>query len=179
MPLDSKSTSLTLRPLDILLLVKLIVSSRDETPRQQDIALSLHISQASVSQSLKRLYKCKLIDSNGQIVPAAAEEFIVHGLKYMLPAEIGGLTRGVSTSHGAPPLNKTIRGGGSEQYVWPSADGKVRGQALEPIHESVVMAAKSDEKFYEFFALIDALRVGRVREMETAKKELHSRIWKP
>lgn len=170
------SNSLTLRPLDILLLGKLVVSKRDEAVRQMDLAAALKISQASVSQSFKRLIHCRLIGPSGDYNPKAVEEFFVHGLKYMLPAEVGALTRGIATGHGAPPLRSKIRSSEGELYVWPDPEGSVRGQAVTPVHESMVWAAKQDPKLYEFFALVDAIRIGRAREVEIAAREIHNRI---
>jgi hypothetical protein len=48
----------------------------------------------------------------------------------------------------------------------------VRGQAIEPLYRSVPTAAKNDPELYVLLSLIDAIRVGRVREQRLAVKEL-------
>lgn len=81
------------------------------------------------------------------------------------------------------PLSKTIVSEPYDQYVWPYADGNVRGQSVAPLYPSVPYAASRDPKLHEFLALIDALRVGRARErnlaVEEIKKRLHAAQEKP
>ena len=78
------------------------------------------------------------------------------------------------TAHSAHPLNKEIQS--SESYVWPSGEGKARGQGIEPLHKAVPLACNRDEKLYELLSLADALRVGKVREQKIAMQELVKRI---
>ena len=84
------------------------------------------------------------------------------------------MVRGWPTSHSAPPLSKKIVS--EEQYVWPDPDGKVRGQAVEPLYYSVPHAVKNDPALYEMLALIDALRIGKAREKKLAADELNKRL---
>jgi hypothetical protein len=60
----------------------------------------------------------------------------------------------------------------SDAYVWPDPTGEVRGQAIEPLYRSVPTAARNDPELYVLLSLIDAIRVGRVREQRLAVKEL-------
>ncbi|MEG3936481.1 hypothetical protein QT990_35470 [Microcoleus sp. T3_B1] len=64
----------------------------------------------------------------------------------------------------------------SEVYVWPDPQGVVRGQAIAPLYRSVPQAASNDPKLYALLSLIDAIRVGRVREQRLAASELEKRI---
>ena len=96
------------------------------------------------------------------------------GLRFVYPEHPGALVRGVATAHSAPPLNKIIVS--EEPYVWPYGLGNVRGQAITPLHAKVPEAAMKDETFYILMALVDVLRVGRVREKELAIQELKQRI---
>ena len=64
----------------------------------------------------------------------------------------------------------------TENYVWPSAKGTMKGQSIIPLYPSVVEAVQKDYKLYELLALIDALRVGKAREREIAISELKERI---
>jgi hypothetical protein len=62
--------------------------------------------------------------------------------------------------------------------VWPYAEGKQRGSAFEPLYKTAPIAALRDPSFYEYLALADALRDGRVRERKTAEAELCRRLRK-
>ena len=64
----------------------------------------------------------------------------------------------------------------NEKYVWPYAKGNERGQAIEPLYSTVVEATSNDKELYELLTMVDAIRVGRIREKEIAKKELEKRI---
>ena len=63
-----------------------------------------------------------------------------------------------------------------ENYVWASPKGQMRGQAIEPLYKSVVKAVAGDPLLYELLALVDAVRVGRIREKELAVEQLKKRI---
>lgn len=65
------------------------------------------------------------------------------------------------------PLNKLIVSNG-EEYVWPSATGELRGQAISPLYKNVVKAIKGNSELHELLSLVDVLRVGRVREKNLA-----------
>ena len=60
--------------------------------------------------------------------------------------------------------------------VWADPEGKVRGEALEPLYPSVPRAARADEALYELLALVDAVRAGRARERELAVAALRKRL---
>ena len=82
--------------------------------------------------------------------------------------------RGIPTGHSAPPLKEEII---SEQdYVWPYPKGDARGQSVLPLYYTVPQAIDLDKNLYEILALIDALRVGRVREKNMALELLKQRI---
>ncbi len=164
-----------LKPQDILVLLKLLVSHRDL--RLVDLGMELGLSQSEVSMALERALRSGLVDeSKRKLNKAALEEFILHGLKYVYPAELGALCRGIPTAHSAPPLAKKIVADAGDQYVWAHPEGSVRGQALSPLCDWAPDAARKDPKLHELLALIDALRVGRAREKALAAQELHNRF---
>jgi hypothetical protein len=78
------------------------------------------------------------------------------------------------TAYSAAPLSKSIIS--ENPVVWSYAEGKYRGQAIEPLHPSVPVACMKDNKLYELLALTDALRIGKARERNSAIKELKERI---
>jgi hypothetical protein len=106
----------------------------------------------------------------------AMEEFLSHGLKYVFPAERGELTRGVPTSYAAEPLLSVIAQGNEQIPVWPYEAGKHRGAAFAPLYKTAPIAALRDPTFYEYRALADALRDGRVRERKIAENEMRRRL---
>lgn len=163
-----------MRPQDIVVLLK-IASKEKVQWLVKDIAADLGISQSEVSESLHRSAQAGLISKNKRmLMKNALLDFLKYGLKYVYPQHPGSITRGIPTAHSAPPLNKEIVS--EEIYVWPFAEGKVRGQRIEPLHKSVPLASLKDKKLYELLALTDALRVGKARERTIAIEELEKRI---
>ena len=163
-----------LKSQDIVILLKIIAMGKKNW-FHHTLAQELGMSQSEVTQSLNRSKYAGLIDNERKKVNRIAfNEFILHGLSYAFPQQPGALVRGVLTAHSAEPLNKFIHS--SEKYVWPYAKGIDRGQAIEPMYNSAVEASLKDRELYELLTLVDALRVGKVREKELAKKELEKRI---
>ena len=163
-----------MRPQDILVLLK-ISALGDQSWFHHTLADSLLISQSEVSQSLNRSRYAGLLDaSRKKIFPQALLEFLQYGIRYVFPQQPGSVVRGVPTAHSARPLSELISS--NEQYVWPSASGSSRGQAIIPLYKTTPNAVKTDKKLYELLALVDAIRVGKVRERQLAIEELQQRI---
>jgi hypothetical protein len=106
-------------------------------------------------------------------------EFLLHGIRYAFPAEIGSPTRGIPTSYAAPPLRNSIADVGDLPIVWPYANGKIRVYSFVPLHKNVPQAALEDARLYELLAMVDALRNGRARERQLAGRELTRRLEVP
>ena len=107
---------------------------------------------------------------------AALAEFLVHGLKYVFPAERGEPTRGVPTSYAAEPLRQVIAPGNDLPPVWPYPEGGTRGVAFAPLYKLAPAAALRDPVLYEYLALVDALRDGRARERKLAEEMIVKRL---
>ena len=168
---NMRSRDYKLKPQDVLIALKILLKGSKPKYRHIDLAYELGMSQSEVSSGLGRLSRCGLFEQNKQSPKKASIlEFLVHGLKYVFPAEIGGKVRGILTAHSYGPLAKIIRS--EERYVWPYEDGNVRGIAVSPIFRSVPEAALKDEKLHELLAIVESLRMGRVRERQIAEKEL-------
>ena len=166
-----------LKPQDILVLLKLITGYSDKAWRYSDLAVDLQMSQSEVHSAIHRAQLCKLYDPlTKRPIRSNLLEFLVSGIKYAFFAEPGKITVGIPTAHSAPPLNKAIVSGKDDNYVWPSRSGKVKGSAIEPLYPVVPLACVKDEELYKFMALIDALRVGRAREKDLAKKILGEKL---
>lgn len=169
-----KQTQITLNPLDIAVLLK-IASTRNLSWQQKPLADALHLSQSEISKSVARSKFARLLDPTGKkIMKLALLEFLQYGISYAFPQQPGAIVRGIPTAHSAEPLNQLLNS--SENYVWPSGKGKVKGQSIIPLYPSVVEAVQNDKALHEMLALVDAIRVGRVREKELAIKELKKRI---
>jgi hypothetical protein len=72
------------------------------------LAQELAMSAAEVHASVKRATAAGLVNERGRgdwspIRPALLE-FLLHGVRYAFPAEIGPVKRGVPTAHAVEPL---------------------------------------------------------------------------
>lgn len=165
-----------LKPQDVVVLLK-IAAKGGESWRAVDLAGELGISASEVCMALERARRVGMLeDGKRRLRKAPLLEFLVHGLKYVFPAEPGALCRGVPTAHSAPPLAGRIVAEEGDRFVWPCAEGSVRGQAVTPLYPSVPEAARRDPRLHELLALVDALRVGRARERKLAQAELERRL---
>lgn len=103
-------------------------------------------------------------------------DFLAKGMKFVFPAKVGPMQRGLPTAFAAPMLDGLLVSGGTYNYVWPYATGREMGQSVEPLFKSVPEAALKDDRLYEYLALIDAIRLGNQREMGLASDRLKSKI---
>lgn len=164
-----------MREQDLVVLLKKLTSKGRELSLRK-LAEELGMSASSVSESLKRSKKAQLVDRNKKRVNTLAlQEFMVHGLAYVFPAETGRIIRGVPTYVSASPLKEQINNS-SEQFVWRYAKGEARGQMVEPLYPSVPEAALHDEELHQLLVIADTLRMGRSREKEIAIAELNKHI---
>jgi len=164
----------SMKPQDIVVLLKIIAQNNDNW-QQIPLAYALKMSQSEVSQSVARSKYAGLLDDSGKrVMRQAFNDFLQYGLAVVFPTKPGAIVRGMPTAHSAAPLNVVISSG--ENYVWPFAMGSVRGHGITPLYASVPQAALEDKQLYELLSLVDALRVGKVREKNLAIQELKQRI---
>lgn len=164
-----------MRPQDVVILLK-IISLAEQPFLLKDLSYQLSISSSEVSESINRSVIAGLIaDDKKTIMKKVFYDFLIYGLPFVFPQHPGPMVPGIPTAHSAPPLNKEFKN--SELFVWQDAkEGKVRGQKIEPLHHGQIKAAKEDKNLYELLALVDVLRVGRLREKKMAETELKKRI---
>ncbi len=163
-----------MRPQDVAVLLK-IVALGAEPWLARDLASVLRLSPAEVSNSLKRSALAGLLDATRRkVAKRNLLDFLESGLPYVFPTRPGGSVRGVPTAHSAAPLAAKFLS--DEPYVWPSAKGSAKGQAIQPLYPGAVEASLADAALYQLLALSDALRVGRTRERGEAVKELAKRL---
>lgn len=139
------------------------------------------ISKSEISASIKRSLTVgmALLDRNTKFPRAnnrALKEFIVHGLKYVFPAELGKIMRGIPTSLAAPVMAGKLMSAGDVINVWPDPTGKEKGQSIQPLFKSVPKAVKQDPELYKLLALIDAIRLGNARETQLAIQLLEDEL---
>jgi len=160
-----------MRPQDVPILLK-IVALNDPNWQLQPLSNMLRISISEISESLNRSRIAGLIDfKKKRPNRLALIEFLEHGLKYVFPQKPGATTKGILTAHSHPFIKQFIKS--DENYIWPSFEGNFMGQTIEPFYDRQVEAVKDDPELYKLLALVDVLRVGRVREVEIAKSELN------
>lgn len=167
-----------LKPQDILVLLKFIAIGAD-TWSYASLGVELGMSPSQLHAAVKRAVASQLAVRRGEkIVPQVRnlEEFLVHGLRYVFPPELGEPTRGIPTGYAAPPLASRFAADGELPPVWPHPEGPVRGVTFSPLYHLAPKAALADSKLYELLALADAIRGGRARERDMAIKVLKERL---
>ncbi|MBB3956040.1 hypothetical protein [Novosphingobium sediminicola] len=176
---------------DIVILLKLVSledqirqGCLDEPPGSDPFALrnlegALGISKTEIGASLRRSITATLaikLKDRPKVNRRNLTKFVQHGLKYVFPAKPGAPQRGVATGFAAPMLKGQLVSSSADIYVWPHAEGTLRGLAITPLFKSVPEAALKDERLYEFLALIDAIRLGNQREANLAQDLFEERI---
>lgn len=159
-----------MRPQDVAILLKIIALKKQDW-QLQPLSTMLRISMSEISESLNRSRSAGLVDFNKKRPnKLAIMEFLEHGVKYVFPQQPGAMVRGLPTGHSHSFMKKLIKS--EVNYVWPDREGEVMGERIEPFYERQVEAAKEDPNFYKLLALVDVIRVGKVREVSIAKEEL-------
>jgi hypothetical protein len=165
-----------MKPQDILVYLKLLLWKKGRWTVAA-IANSIGLSASETHAAIQRGKRSGLFDPlTEKPSKAALIEFLIHGLKYVFPAEPGSQAKGIPTAHSAHPLSAKIVSQAGDAFVWASPNGRISGARIEPLYPSVPKAVQSDIQLYELLALVDALRVGRVREQKLAALELKKRL---
>lgn len=160
-----------MRPQDVAILLKIISLGNYKDWQLVPLSNELLISISEISESLNRSRLAGLVDYHKKRPNKhSILEFLEHGIKYVFPQQPGAMSRGIVTAHSHPFMKQHFKS--EENYVWPDREGEVIGQVIEPFYEKQPQAAKADQKFYKLLALVDVLRVGKVREIKIAINEL-------
>ena len=190
-----------LKPQDVVLLLKLLANPEHLKWSQAHMAMHLCVSVSEINSGIKRLISARLlqiahpvlvnlagiekrVQSKQQIgrlyqpVLEACKEFIISGVKYMFPVQLGEMTAGVVTSYAAPVMKGYTTLENDPVPVWPYAGGHQRGMSLAPLYLSVPKSMDQfpDTQFYELLCLVDVLRQGNCREYVKAVELLKERI---
>jgi hypothetical protein len=137
----------------------------------RSLAGRLQVPHPLVQRALSRAQEADLYSPERREVHAPHfEEFAIHALRFIAPAQLGALVPGVPAAWAAQPMASAIRSSGEEPPpVWPYARGQVRGQAIEPLHPSAPEAVKGWPELGEILALLDSLRAGDARVRQVAE----------
>jgi DNA-binding Lrp family transcriptional regulator len=162
---------LMLKPQDVLVLLRLAGETRPWSFQQLSQELGMSVSE--VHAALKRAEESKLYNAKKrQVQRESLLEFAVHGIPYVYPAKRLARAYGVPTAYSAEPLRKMVVTDHDDLLVWPHPDGEQFGDAVEPLYPSAPEAARRNGSLHRRLALVDALRIGRVRERKMAKEAL-------
>lgn len=168
-----------MKPQDVVVLFSLLLCEKADWVIAE-IANGASLSISETHASIRRLEDCGLLSpASRRPIMAPVREFLLHGLKYAFPVQVGGkITRGMPTAHSAPRISERIADGGGveDTYVWPCAHGSSRGMSVTPLYRTVPEAAQKSGSMYELLALADALCIGRIREKKLAEKLLEKRL---
>lgn len=163
-----------MRPQDIAILLK-IISLNGQHWQLVGLSNSLRISISEISESLNRSRIAGLIDFHKKNIHRQnLMEFLEHGVRYVFPQQPGSMVRGIPTAHSHPFMKKTFAS--EMNYVWPDSKGEVMGLMIEPFYQKQAEGVKEDPLFYKLLALVDVIRVGKVREVKHALVELKKNI---
>lgn len=158
-----------IRKADIYVLSGLLAQDLDWSYRS--LADCLHVPHPVVQRALTRAQDADLYSAGRREVHVPHfEEFAIHALRFVAPAQLGALVPGVPAAWAAEPMAGAIHSSGEEPPpVWPYSRGRVRGQAIEPLHSAAPEAVESWSELGEILALLDSLRAGDPRVRRVAE----------
>lgn len=161
---------------DIYVLCGLLTEHGDWTYRS--LATRLHVPHAVVQRALVRSRSAGLYSpERRQVHLPNFEEFAVHALRFVAPAELGALAPGVPAAWAAEPMAGAIRTAGEDPPpVWPHYAGEIRGQSLKPLHTAATEAVKDSPEIGEILAVLDSIRAGDTRVRKVAGNFLSKMI---
>ncbi len=165
-----------LKAQDLLVTLKL-AARRGERWTLEALGTELEMSPSGVHASIGRAATCGLLDARArEPIRPALLELLVHGVRYVFPAERGRRRRGVLTGPSAPPLSAHLASTEVQPLVWPYARGEARGESVSPLSATAPQAALRDPALYELLVLVDGIRLGGARVREVASRELKARL---
>lgn len=168
-----------LKSLDIVVLVSLFGLEAESRATFSRLADTLGSNGPAIHRAVARLVTSGLLRKRrtGSASPTdygihlfGMYEILAHATPYLMPVTLGAPDRGVATAHAGPDLRDRIRA--STPYVWPYAEGTDHGPSIEPLDPCVPRVALQHPMFYRILALVDACRVGRIRERRIAQDTL-------
>lgn len=158
----------TLLPVDVAVALYL---ARDHGATYAALADGLGVSNSVAYRAVQRLEKAGLlVPEERRVMAEPFWNFLVYGTPHAFFAEPGPEAIGVPTAHSAPPLSAEF--GSDRPVVWSSAEGSIRGAAVEPLLKQAPQYPGRRPNLYRALALVDALRIGQARERKRAAQLL-------
>jgi len=163
-----------LKPHDIAILGMLVTEKN--WPSQSKISRELCISQSEVSLGFKALEKVGLIQSSAKKVnKISVKEFIIHVIKYLIPIEKEGISRGFLTGPSSVFFKDKVHS--DNMYIWPHEEGDSKGIIINSVIAKMPESIISNRSLYLFLSIVDIFRgLGGVRHLKEAEKELERLI---
>ena len=145
------------------------------------LSAALGLSKSEISNSLNRCKDIGLVHTDRQnglptVRSEALLDLVKYAIRYIFPAKLGPIVRGIPTAFAAPIMEGKVMSAGDLIPVWPDAHGKKKGQEVVPLFKTVPGAVKKDELLYHFLALVDAIRIGNPHEAKVADSMLREWI---
>ncbi|QJT07598.1 hypothetical protein [Oceanidesulfovibrio marinus] len=164
---------MNLLPQDVLVMLKLAVSPPPEWSYDR-LAYQLGMSPSMAHSAVKRATRAALFDPmHKRPRNEALIEFLIHGVKYAFPPDIGATVTGVPTAFVSPEMQDSAPTDlAGEYYVWPYPNGEHRGVSLSPLYRSVPEIARYDAAMHTALGLLDSIRIGREPEQKLAEQLL-------
>jgi hypothetical protein len=133
---------ITLRPQDIVVLLKLSLTSEAASKPLARLGGDVGISAAEFHGALNRTAAAGLLDLE-QRRPRVSPllEFLEHGIRYVFISRRGEITRGIPTAHSAEPLKSLVRGHGPAAKIHDQSDRPYH--PLAQMHEQMQGASES------------------------------------
>ncbi len=180
--MNSSPKQPALKPQDVVVALKIALALSDRSgdepstaPSYSQLAKSLFMSASEAHTAVQRAIASRLMTQTSDGLTAnraSLREFLLHGLSYAFPGVEGPATRGMPTGAAAPHFSALFDQTQSQAWVWPDANGEVRGPSLCPLYPNVPAACRLDENLYRMLTALDALRAGAAREREIAQREV-------
>lgn len=164
-----------LKPQDVMVLLRLAGERPEWTFKH--LAQDLGLSPSEAHAALERASAAGLYDPKRRKVREhALLELVIHGIRYVFPARRLPRCRGIPTAHSMEPLSAQLVVAADDCLVWPHPEGPSFGDGIEPLYRSAPDAARQNPRLHRRLALLDALRIGRVRERKLAAEALDQEL---
>lgn len=168
------SIPIILRPHDVCVGLQWLLTPE---ATYRELASCVGLSLGEAHNATRRLEIAQLLQPASRVVQRGALlEFLIHGVPYAYPGQLGPETQGVPTAYSGPALAREIAG--TDVIVWPSVRGEARGSALVPLCNAAPLLREKNPDLYRWLTIVDAIRVGRSRERSLARSLLESEILK-
>jgi len=175
-----------LKSQDLVVLVRLLLAeNRTEPTTYPSLSSWTGLSASECHAAVKRLHRSGLTSAalqntsifDWQVIRPAADEFTTHALRYLWPIELAGEQRGIPTGTAVEGLNEgELSVHEADRWVWPSARGTDRGQAIKPLYPTLPEKVGNDSLFHQSLAALDLARSPLARLRKLGQQWIQTRL---